>query len=99
MYIPRIEAKPVRGIYKSKLPEYKDRVGVDKVNGGKADALNVGINVARYEYVCCIDADSILEDDALQKVMKPFLEDDRGYRCRRDRAHCERVRGHQWQSR
>jgi cellulose synthase/poly-beta-1,6-N-acetylglucosamine synthase-like glycosyltransferase len=77
VYNPRIEAKPVRGIYKSRLPEYKNLVVVDKENGGKADALNVGINVGRYEYVCCIDADSILEDDALQKVMKSFLEDDR----------------------
>jgi cellulose synthase/poly-beta-1,6-N-acetylglucosamine synthase-like glycosyltransferase len=77
VYNPRIEAKPVRGIYKSRLPEYKNLVVVDKENGGKADALNVGINVGRYEYVCCIDADSILEDDALQKVMKSFLEDER----------------------
>ena len=77
LYNPRIEAKPVRGIYKSRLPAYKHLVVVDKENGGKADALNVGINVARYEYVCCIDADSILEDDALQKVMKSFLEDAR----------------------
>lgn len=77
VYNPRIEAKLVRGIYKSRLPEYKNLVVVDKENGGKADALNVGINVARYEYVCCIDADSILEDDALQKVMKSFLEDER----------------------
>ena len=76
VYNPRIEAKPVLGIYKSRLPEYKNLVVVDKENGGKADALNVGINVARYEYICCIDADSILEDDALQKVMKSFLEDE-----------------------
>jgi cellulose synthase/poly-beta-1,6-N-acetylglucosamine synthase-like glycosyltransferase len=76
VYHPRIEAKPVRGLYKSRLPEYRNIIVVDKENGGKADALNVGINVARYEFVCCIDADSLLEDDALQRVMKTFLEDD-----------------------
>jgi cellulose synthase/poly-beta-1,6-N-acetylglucosamine synthase-like glycosyltransferase len=77
VYHPAIRTKNVRAIYKSKLPEYRNLVVVDKENGGKADALNVGINVARYEYVCCIDADSILEDDALQKVMKAFLEDEK----------------------
>ena len=50
---------------------------IDKKNGGKADALNVGINVSRYPLICAIDADSILEDDALLKVSKPFLDDDR----------------------
>jgi cellulose synthase/poly-beta-1,6-N-acetylglucosamine synthase-like glycosyltransferase len=74
VYHPLIEAKPIRGMYKSRLPEYRNIVVVDKENGGKADALNVGINVARYEYVCCIDADSLLEEDALQRVMKTFLE-------------------------
>jgi cellulose synthase/poly-beta-1,6-N-acetylglucosamine synthase-like glycosyltransferase len=75
VYRPQIRTKPVRAIYKSRLPEYRNLVVIDKENGGKADALNVGINVARYDYICCIDADSILEDDALQKVMKAFLED------------------------
>ena len=77
VYRAALQARPVRGIYKSSLPEYRNLVVVDKENGGKADALNVGINVARYEYVCCIDADSILEDDALQKVVKAFMEDER----------------------
>jgi cellulose synthase/poly-beta-1,6-N-acetylglucosamine synthase-like glycosyltransferase len=70
-----IKTKPVRGIYKSQKPEYKNLIIVDKENGGKADSLNAGINIAQYSYVCCIDADSILEDDALLKSMKPFHED------------------------
>lgn len=76
LYRPLLHAKEVHGIYRSSLPEYRHLVVVDKENGGKADALNVGINVAQYPYVCSIDADSLLEDDALQKVMKPFLEDE-----------------------
>lgn len=76
IYQPTLQAQPVRDIYKSPRPEYRNLVVVDKENGGKADALNVGINVAQYSYVCAIDADSLLEDDALQKVMKPFLEDE-----------------------
>ncbi len=77
IYHPILKSKPVKSIYKSKLPQYRNLIVVDKENGGKADALNVGINTSRYDYVCAIDADSILEDDALMKVMKPFMEEDR----------------------
>lgn len=69
-----LPTKPIRGIYKSRNPVYKKLVVVDKVNGGKADALNVGINVARNKYVVCIDVDCILEQDAMLKLTKPFLE-------------------------
>ncbi|HEY1023338.1 MAG TPA: glycosyltransferase family 2 protein, partial [Flavisolibacter sp.] len=69
-----LSTKPIRGIYKSRNPVYKKLVVVDKVNGGKADALNVGINVARNRYVVCIDVDCILEQDAMLKLTKPFLE-------------------------
>lgn len=77
VYVDRITTKPVRGIYISSKHEYKNLIVVDKENGGKADALNVGINVSRYPLVCAIDADSILEDDALLKVVKPYLDNDK----------------------
>ncbi len=48
---------------------------VCKANGGKADALNVGINVARKELVCMVDADSLLDPDALLHVSRPFADD------------------------
>jgi cellulose synthase/poly-beta-1,6-N-acetylglucosamine synthase-like glycosyltransferase len=76
VYVRKIKTKPVRGIYVSDRPEYKNLIVVDKENGGKADALNVGINVSHYPLFCAIDADSILEDNALLKVAKPFLEDE-----------------------
>jgi cellulose synthase/poly-beta-1,6-N-acetylglucosamine synthase-like glycosyltransferase len=69
-----IQTEPVYGVYRSPLPAYKRLLVVDKKNGGKADALNAGINAAKYPLVCCIDADSLLEQDALLKVVKPFLE-------------------------
>lgn len=47
---------------------------IDKANGGKADALNVGANLARYPLVCCLDADSVLQRDSLRDVVQPFLE-------------------------
>lgn len=68
-----IPGKPVRGVYESMDPI--PLVVIDKENGGKADALNAGINVARYPLVCAADCDSLLESDALLRVARPFLED------------------------
>jgi len=48
---------------------------VRKTNGGKADALNVGINLARHPLVCMVDADSVLDPDALLSLAKPFGDD------------------------
>lgn len=66
-------SKPIRGIYRSTL--YPNLKLIDKENGGKADALNAGINSVRSKLFCCIDADSVLQPDSLQHVVKPFLED------------------------
>lgn len=49
---------------------------VRKKNGGKADALNMGINVSQYPYFICIDADSVLQYDSLREIVRPVLEDD-----------------------
>ena len=68
-----IETDPVRGVYRSLT--HRDLVVIDKVNGGKADALNAGINAARHKLVCVIDADSLLEEHALTRAVLPFLED------------------------
>jgi cellulose synthase/poly-beta-1,6-N-acetylglucosamine synthase-like glycosyltransferase len=48
---------------------------VVKANGGKADALNAGINFARKELVCMVDADSLLDPSALLNVARPFADD------------------------
>ena len=49
---------------------------IRKRNGGKADALNMGINASRYPYFLCMDADSVLQYDSLEKIVRPVLEDD-----------------------
>jgi cellulose synthase/poly-beta-1,6-N-acetylglucosamine synthase-like glycosyltransferase len=69
----RVTTKPVRGVYKSTNAAFKKLTVIDKVNGGKADALNVGLNIASKKYVTCIDVDCILEQDALLRMVKPFM--------------------------
>ncbi|WP_234110032.1 MULTISPECIES: sulfatase-like hydrolase/transferase [Chryseobacterium] len=70
----KIETNAIRGVYKSKNPAFGKLIVVDKENGGKADALNVGVNISSGEYLVCIDVDCILEQDAILKLAKPFLE-------------------------
>lgn len=65
---------PVKGVYIS--ADYPSLIVVDKENGGKADSINAGINVSSYPLFCSIDADSLLEPDALLKASKLFIEDD-----------------------
>jgi len=72
-YRNRIDTKPIRQFYRSST-NHKIRV-IDKENGGKADAINVGINAALYPLFCTVDADSILQQNSLQRVVQPFLED------------------------
>ena len=60
-YDAKIPTKNVKAIYQSRNAAFKKLLVVDKENGGKADALNVGINIAQNPYVVCIDVDCILE--------------------------------------
>ena len=48
---------------------------IRKKNGGKADALNMGINAANFPYFICMDADSVLQYDSLRRIAQPVLED------------------------
>ncbi|MGM0565852.1 MAG: glycosyltransferase family 2 protein [Bacteroidota bacterium] len=64
----------IRSVYRN---EEGSLTIIDKENGGKADSLNAGINYANGKYICTIDADSILESQALKSVVRPFFEDSR----------------------
>lgn len=68
-----LKSAPVRALYRSK---YQPNLWlIDKENGGKADALNGGVNYCRTPLFCAMDADTLLERDALIRVVRPFLED------------------------
>ena len=71
----RLKTKPIRGTYRS--PDHPNLVVIDKEQGGKADALNAGINACRFPLFCSMDADSLLESDALLRVTRAFAEDER----------------------
>ena len=62
----------VRAVYESR--DQTPLLVIDKQNGGKADALNCGINYAQHDLFAAIDADSIIEADALLHISRPFLE-------------------------
>lgn len=63
----------IRGIYRS--PDAPNLIVVDKEHTGKSDTLNVGLNFSRYPLFCTIDADSLFQENALLRVVRPFLED------------------------
>ncbi|MEP6990579.1 MAG: glycosyltransferase [bacterium] len=69
----RIPAKPVRMVYRSRTEPRL--IVVVKENGGKADALNCGANLARYRYLCCVDGDTMFTTDALLLSMSLIVKD------------------------
>jgi cellulose synthase/poly-beta-1,6-N-acetylglucosamine synthase-like glycosyltransferase len=69
---PGIQTQPLRGVYRSAT--YPNLVVLDKANGGRSDALNAAINAAASPLICCVDADSILEQDGLLAAVRPFIE-------------------------
>ncbi|ETT44866.1 glycosyltransferase [Paenibacillus sp. FSL H7-0942] len=68
----KIACQKIRGIYHN--PEFPDLYVIDKENGGKADSLNAGINLSHYPLISSIDADSLLEKDALIRMARMYME-------------------------
>ena len=61
----------MRGQYRSR---FEPRLLVlDKPSGGKADALNAGLNHCRHRYVCGVDSDMVFGRDALAQTMGAFI--------------------------
>jgi cellulose synthase/poly-beta-1,6-N-acetylglucosamine synthase-like glycosyltransferase len=76
LYVPEIPTQPVRGVYMS--VDDRRLLVIDKEScGRKADAMNAALNASSSPYVCVVDADAILEKDALLRIMSPAFNDPR----------------------
>ncbi len=71
-FVPELVTKSIRTISRTKS---KNLILIDKENGGKADSVNAGINFSNGNFICTIDADSILDSNALKEVVRPFILD------------------------
>ncbi len=77
----RLETKEVSHIYQSVIEDVRITL-LKKDQGGIIDAIHAGINVAEYPYFTCLNPNSSLAEDALQKLAQPILEDDKILFCR-----------------
>lgn len=71
-----VNCKKEEYVYEGKVKNNINLILVRKENGGKADALNMGINISKYPLFASLDADSILQRDSLSNIVMPFMEDD-----------------------
>lgn len=71
----RVDYQPVRGVYGT--PRLPGLLVLDKENGGKADALNAALDLARHTLVCSVDADSLLDAESLLRAVRPFIDEPR----------------------
>ncbi|HYL10576.1 MAG TPA: glycosyltransferase [Candidatus Acidoferrales bacterium] len=80
VYIPQVQSAQVKALYRCEADPRL--LVIDKEPGGsKADAVNAGLNAVTSPYVCVVDADSILEKDALLRIMIPILADPKRVVC------------------
>ncbi len=70
----KLLTQPIKGLFKSRV--INNLLVVDKVNGGKADALNCAINISSSDYLLCLDADTVLTNNTIKYLIRPFLLDD-----------------------
>lgn len=80
VYIPQVPTARVKALFRSET-DPRLLVVDKKAAGSKADAINAGLNAATSPYVCIVDADSILERDALLRIMIPVLADPKRVVC------------------
>lgn len=70
-YPRTIATKPIRAVYRSRM--HSRLIVIDKDNGGKADSLNAALSAARHPFVLAVDADTLVESDALLRLARPFV--------------------------
>jgi cellulose synthase/poly-beta-1,6-N-acetylglucosamine synthase-like glycosyltransferase len=75
VYRRALDTAPVRRSFRSL--RHPHLTVVEKERGGRADALNAALNLSRYPLVAAVDADSILDAEAILRASRLFLEDER----------------------
>lgn len=94
----QLKTQAIHSYYKSKNPAFSKLTVIDKARGGKADALNAGLNSSERDLVLCIETDCFLDKNSLLKLVKPFLEDKRRVIAAGTAVHvansCEEKNGH-----
>ncbi|MGJ3237735.1 MAG: glycosyltransferase family 2 protein [Anaerolineae bacterium] len=73
-YHESVQTQPIKRLFRS--TRYPNLIVGEKANGGKGDAMNAGLNLAKYPIVCAVDADSLLDVEALLRAARLFLEDE-----------------------
>src|SRR5450759_2280140 len=68
-----VATKPVRRVLRSL--RQPNLIVVEKENGGRADAINAALNIARFPLVCAVDADCLVDAQALIRASRLFVED------------------------
>lgn len=71
----KVKCKPYTEVYETTVNKVKMTL-IIKLNGGKGDALNMGINASKFPYFLSIDADSALQRDSLEKIVRPIIKND-----------------------
>ncbi len=79
-YNKQLDTKQIKGVYENKFGNILLTV-IDKENGGKSDSLNAGINLSRFPYFLAMDADSALQEDSLEQLVRPILEEENVVAC------------------
>ena len=79
-YNRQLKTKEIKGIYETKHGNINITV-IDKENGGKSDSLNAGINLSKFPYFLAMDADSALQHDSLEQLVRPILEEEHVIAC------------------
>jgi cellulose synthase/poly-beta-1,6-N-acetylglucosamine synthase-like glycosyltransferase len=72
---PQLKTQRILRVYRSL--DQPNLIVIDKERGGKSDALNAGINASSFPLFCSVDADSLLNSDAVQRIARSFVEDER----------------------
>ena len=75
-YPQPLPTSEVRAVYRS--ARFPNLWVLDKVNGGKADACNAGINFAHFRYVLLTDGDCVFHPEAFLRMARVVNEDPGG---------------------